>query len=395
MTTINISDIECRSIYPLYRICWSFISLYLFLALRKRRKIINIYLPKRKLNSDKKSFIICILGGLVVGSKGSAIFFNIVSPDHTNPHDEQCQRHPHHTRKNQKMNKRISLFALLVLTTLSISYAQKMVLNSLWRDSVITVDGNLDDWDQPFRYFDSKSKLQYSIANDDKYIYVSVKTNDDKAQMKVMRAGMDVWFDVTGKKKDIATVHFPLKTDPKLDMINDPMAPDQQIVERPDIKKMKMDWNEANKEVHTQGFRNVPLKFTENDSVKYPIEVAVSWDRYDAMTYELRVPFSAFYKDSLVASDTLRPITIGIRANAMDLPMIPTNSAADVTGAAGGGMNSMTNTNTNSPGGMPNTMANTQRPQTSSPQPTLAIPRGVAEMGVALVVAVKIKLAHR
>ena len=324
----------------------------------------------------------------MVGSKGSAIFFNIVSPDHTNPHDEQCQRHPHHTRKNQKMNKRISLFALLVLTTLSISYAQKMVLNSLWRDSVITVDGNLADWDQPFRYFDSKTKLQYSIVNDDKYIYVSVKTNDDKAMMKIMRAGMDVWFDVTGRKKDIATVHFPLKTDPKLDMINDPMAPDQQIVERPDVKKLKMDWNEAIREVHTQGFRNVPLKFIENDSIRYPIEVAVSWDRYDALT------FSALYKDSLVAADTLHPITVGIKANAMDLPMIPTNAAADVTGpAGGGGMNSLNNTT--SPGGLPNTMNNTQRPQTSSPQPTLAIPRGVAEMGIALVVVIRIKLAHR
>jgi len=293
------------------------------------------------------------------------------------------------------MNKRISLFALLFLTTISLSYAQKMVLNSMWRDSVISIDGSLADWDQPFRYFDSKSKLQYSIVNDNKYIYISVKTNDDKAMMKVMRAGMDVWFDVTGKKKDIATVHFPLKTDPKLDMVTDAMAPDQQIVERPDVKKLKMDWNEANKEVRTQGFRNVPLKFTENDSIKYPIEVAVSWDRYDAMTYELKVPFSAFYKDSLVASDTLRPITIGIKANAMDLPMIPTNSAADVTGPAGGGINSMTNTNTNTPGGMPNTMANNGRPQTASPQPTLAIPRGVAEMGVALIIAVKIKLAYR
>jgi hypothetical protein len=292
------------------------------------------------------------------------------------------------------MNKRIALSALLSLTIISAGHAQKMVLNSLWRDSVIVIDGSPADWDQPFRYFDSKSKLQYSIVNDDRYIYVSVRTNDDKAQMKIMRAGMDVWFDVTGRKKDIATVHFPIKTDPKLDMTNDPMAPDQQVVEKPDVKKMKLDWNESNKEVRTQGFKNVPARFTEADSGKYGIQVAINWDKYDAMTYELRVPFSAFYKDSLAASDTLHPITIGIRANAMDLPMIPSATGADVTGPAGGGMNSMTNGNIG-PGGMPSTMNNNTRPQTSSPQPSLAIPPGVAQMGIALVVTMKIKLAYR
>ena len=104
------------------------------------------------------------------------------------------------------MNKRIVLSSIIVLITFSICHAQKFVLSSSWRDSVITIDGSAADWDQPYRYFDSKAKLQYSIVNDDKYIYISVRTNDDKAQMKIMRAGMDVWFDVTGKKKEMRVV---------------------------------------------------------------------------------------------------------------------------------------------------------------------------------------------
>ena len=93
-----------------------------------------------------------------------------------------------HPKESKNEQKNISL--CLISPHYYISYAQKMVLNSMWRDSVISIDGSLADWDQPFRYFDSKSKLQYSIVNDDKYIYISVKTNDDKAMMKVMRAGM-------------------------------------------------------------------------------------------------------------------------------------------------------------------------------------------------------------
>lgn len=291
------------------------------------------------------------------------------------------------------MNKKTALFALFILAG-TCGYSQKFVLTSLWRDSVITVDGNATDWDLPFRFFDSKSKLQYEVVNDDKYIYVSVRTSDDKAQMKIMRAGMDLTFDVSGKKKEVCTVHFPLKNEPRLDMNPDPNDMDQQVVEKPDVKKMKLDWVSSEKEVRTQGFKNVPASFySEADSGKYGIQAAVNWDRNDVMTYELKVPFSAFYKEVLTATDTVKPITIGIKANAMDLPMIPTSPNADATGQPGsaGSMNPNGMSN-----GMPTAMNNNNtRPQTSSPQPVLAIPKAVADMGMPLIVSVKIRLAFR
>ncbi len=288
------------------------------------------------------------------------------------------------------MNIRIALFALLIGST-TFSHAQKFILSSVWRDSVIVIDGDAADWDQPFPYFDSKSKLQYSVVNDAKYIYVSIKTNDSKAQMKIMRAGMDVWFDVTGKKKEVATVHFPLRNESKLDINPDPNEMDQQVVEKPDIRKMKLDWSGSNKDIHTQGFKNIPAALTQADTAKYDIRVAINWDRNDAMTYELRVPLAAFYKEVLTAPDTLKPITIGIKAYAMDLPMIPSNPGADVSGPASAG--SMSNTGMNN--GMPNTMNNTTRPQTATPQPSMAIPKSVADMGLPLIVNMKIKLAYR
>ena len=299
------------------------------------------------------------------------------------------------SRRNTKMNKTKALLGVLLIS-ISLVHAQKFILNSQWRDSAIMIDGSSADWDLPLPYFDSKSKLQYSVVNDAKYIYISIRTADDKAQMKIMRAGMDVWFDVTGKKKEVATVHFPLKTDPKLDMNPDPVDMEQQVVEKPDARKMKSDWSAAIKDIHTQGLKNIPATITQADSGKYGIQADINWDRTDVLIYELKVPLSAIYKNELTASDIDRPITIGIKVYAMDLPLIPTNTAADVTGAAGagGGMNSgMGNNGMN--GGMPNSMANSGRPQTSSPQPTMAIPKVVADMGMPLVVSMKLKLAYR
>ena len=289
------------------------------------------------------------------------------------------------------MNKRIFLLSLLILL-ITLTNAQKYVLNSVWRDSTIIIDGSATDWEQPFPYFDSKSRLQYSVVNDAKYIYISIKTSDPKAQMKIMRAGMDLSFDVTGKKKEIATIHYPLKSNPKLDMAPNPDEVDQQTIEKPDVKKMQLDWAMADRSIHTQGLKGIPAALTDADTVKYGVYAAISWDRSETMTYEIRIPFSAFFKDALTAPDTLRLISIGIKANAMDLPLIataaPTNANADVT--AGNGMNTSGLNN-----GMPNTMGNNSRPQTSSPQPSMAIPRAVADMGLPLMISAKLKLAFR
>jgi hypothetical protein len=290
------------------------------------------------------------------------------------------------------MNKKIALLTLLAISV-HLCQAQKFILNAVWRDSVIAIDGEPGDWDQPFPYFDSKSKLQYSVVNDAKFIYVSVKTSDPKAQMKIMRAGMDVSFDATGKKKEVGTIRFPLPTDSKLDMTSDPGEIDQQVVERPDVKKMKLDWSASNKDLRTIGLKSIPANITQADSSKYGIQAAISWDRSDVMTYEVRVPFSVFYKEGIAAADTLKPITIGIKAYAMDLPLIPTNTNSDVTGTTTGGGNGMNNTGMN--GGMPNTMNNNNRQQTGSPQPSMAIPKSVADMGLPLIVSIKIKLAYR
>lgn len=291
------------------------------------------------------------------------------------------------------MNKIIVLFVFCLHFAFA-GNAQKYVLNSAWRDSTIRIDGNPADWEQPFPYFDSKSKLQYSVVNDAQYIYISIKTNDPKAQMKIMRAGMDISFDVTGKKKEVCTIHYPLKSNPKLDINQNPDEIDQQIIEKPDVRKMQLDWSVATREIHTQGFKGIPATVTEADSGKYGLSAAISWDRSDAMTFEIRVPFSAFFKDVLTAADTLKPITVNIKAFAMDLPLMPaspTNMNADVTGSAMG--NGMNNSGINN--GMPNTMGNNARPQTSSPQPSVAIPKSAADMGLPLVVSMRLKLAFR
>ena len=226
------------------------------------------------------------------------------------------------------MYHKVIILSLLIVITLTGS-AQKNALSSLWRDSAIVVNGDPTDWDQPFRYYDSKAKIQYSVVNDTHDLYICLKTMDDKAQMKLLRTGTDIWLDASGKKKETSVIHFPLPNETKLEWVQDGNEPEQQHLERPDLKKLKLDYSVSEKRMKLTGFKNIPGDIMEVEN-KYGIQLAIGWDKDDVLTYELKIPFSTFYKDVLTADDTLKPISIGVKVNGFDVPQqISNGSVAD------------------------------------------------------------------
>ncbi len=278
---------------------------------------------------------------------------------------------------------RSSLLLLLILSGIATGYAQKNTMASQWRDSVIAIDGDPVDWEQPFRYYDSKSKLQYTFVNDATALYVCLKTADDRTMMKIIRAGMRVWLDTTGKKKEIAAIYFPVKGEDKLDISPDPNEPEKNIVERADIKKLKLTYTTSSQEVRTQGLKGVPVSMMPADSVKYGLRVGMNWDREDMLTYEIRIPFSLFYKDRLNPDDTLKPIGLGVKIEAMVLPMMTGASTTDVTGTGGNPT-------------MNRSMNSTARPGSSpGPQPSMSLPQNIADMGQPLQMYTRLRLAYR
>lgn len=233
--------------------------------------------------------------------------------------------------------RRSSLLTLCLTMILGTLTAQKNTMTSLWRDSAIVIDGSPTDWEPVFRYYDSKSKLQYSVVNDSQYVYVCLKTTDEQAQMKIMRAGMSVWFDTTGKKKEVSGVHFPLKGEAKLEMHEEGDQETHRIRrERPDVKKMKRDFGMMMKEMRPEGLRGMPNDFTPI-VIKNGLELAINWDKNDIFTYELKMPLALFYKEQLTPKDTLKPISLIVKVNAMEIPQLGSGSAMTDPGVTGAG----------------------------------------------------------
>ncbi len=59
-------------------------------------------------------------------------------------------------------------------------------------------------------YYNSESKLRYSIEHDSANIYLYLSTSDFSSQVKILNFGLTVYIDETGKKKKEKYFTFPL-----------------------------------------------------------------------------------------------------------------------------------------------------------------------------------------
>ena len=71
------------------------------------------------------------------------------------------------------------------------------------------IDGQPAEWTDSLHY-DLKTKLQYQVLNDQRMVYVRLKAADPVAQAKLIRLGMVVWLDTTGRNQHQFGVRYPL-----------------------------------------------------------------------------------------------------------------------------------------------------------------------------------------
>jgi len=79
-----------------------------------------------------------------------------------------------------------------------------------WQESAITIDGIDNDWDLNKIRVDSTNQLMYKISNDAFYLYVCIKSNNDCIKMRILEAGMYLYVNTNGKKKETAGIVFPI-----------------------------------------------------------------------------------------------------------------------------------------------------------------------------------------
>ncbi len=206
----------------------------------------------------------------------------------------------------------VAAFAIIMITSCSTEIYQSTFQTTSFTEKIDS--SNMET----LRFYDNKTRLQYSVTNDNQNLYICIKATEEFTQFKLIRAGMQLSIGNIGKKLLPANIIYPLA----MGIQDKQGTPDQRkqqgIPQGKDINALKMQFKSKYQELHLSGFKPqigmiLPLK---ND---YGLNVNLDWDLNNTMYYKASIPFKTFYKDNLDLSDTSKVLDICITINGIEM----------------------------------------------------------------------------
>lgn len=230
-------------------------------------------------------------------------------------------------------NLRILIF---IISLLFISCSPKSYDSLDWQGTNIGIDGMIDDWTNPLRFYDYKSKINYSISNDLQNIYICIKISDRLTQMKILRAGMEFKIDTLGKNGFPISFMYPLANQNKVKhQRNTDNESDIKTGDKQDRTQLIKSFLLDAKNAELVGFKSIfgtSISLLENKS---SIRAAIHIDNGGIMCYEALIPFETFYKNSLSMADSNLVFNYEIKINALPAPSMGSGGAYNGGGNAG------------------------------------------------------------
>ena len=167
------------------------------------------------------------------------------------------------------------------------------------------IDGQPTDWADSLRY-DPTSKLQYQVLNDGRTVYLRLKVADQATQARVLRRGLTIWLDTTGRHQRQFGVRYPLGGPPPPNQT----APDpnasladrrlRRTLALAEMREMELLNYKGNKEP------------TLTDALSpLGVKVALGFNAQDDLIYELAVPLRLLYR-RLPALNPGRVAVVGV-----------------------------------------------------------------------------------
>ena len=221
--------------------------------------------------------------------------------------------------KNKQIAITVFSTLLFLMTSVFFSSCNKGIIGtSHWQEKALKIDGSAADWKDTLLY-DYKSHFLYTILNDNKNLYVCIKIVDLKNQMKILRRGITIWFDTTGRNKKAFGVKFPLSGVASYHKMSSSEKNTDSGDLMKDMKTMEKMLISEQRDLEMIGF--TLLGYEKKESVKVSllaslgIKVAIGIDSTDCMIYEMSVPLSYLFKTPAKAlNDNNRVLSVGMES---------------------------------------------------------------------------------
>ncbi len=232
-------------------------------------------------------------------------------------------------------------FIVFCFLVFLISCAPSVISQLGWQSTPVIIDGKLTEWEAPLRFYDTETKLNYVVSNDKENLYICIRAADEKSQQKIMRAGMQIWIDTSGKKNKQVGISFPLSAKTRIREDNETHT-DFKRGEKPNTERWHKKIIEESNEMFLTGFKSPLTGLTALQNTS-GLNISINWDVNNIMIYEAVIPFSTFYKPALLLKDSLKTFGFSIVVNGITAPESNNNNGSGGgmpggMGGSGGGM---------------------------------------------------------
>ncbi|WP_214070967.1 hypothetical protein [Mucilaginibacter sp. dw_454] len=225
------------------------------------------------------------------------------------------------------MKKIVLLSFFAVLTAIQLHAQDK--LKTVQEGSVLAapgvkVDGNISEWKDNFQAYNKAVKLYYTLANDDKYLYLIAKSSDITNIAKIQAGGINILINTADKKNDKNAYSL---TYPVVNRAGGGgrgnrrggFGGDRSNLTDSAKKAMLADAHkqfiDAAKEIKVLGFKDITDTLISIYN-EYSIKSAVGYDSADAITIEIAIPLKALG----LSADQSKEFAYHIVLNGLPLP---------------------------------------------------------------------------
>jgi hypothetical protein len=223
---------------------------------------------------------------------------------------------------------------------LFVSCTSKIYDSAGWQSKKVTIDGKINEWSNPLRFYDQETGISYNISNDRNNIYFAASISNEFLQTKILRSGLEFRIDTLGKKSFGVSIKYPignlLVTDHRPNI-----PPTKEVMDkRQDRSSFKLTLLAEATEIQLVGFKPGLGKIIPLASNYSGISAAINFDANGIMNYEAVIPFSTFYKAEFLPADSSKVFNFQIKVNPVANSGNPSGNSGGTRsgGMRGGGM---------------------------------------------------------
>jgi hypothetical protein len=182
-----------------------------------------------------------------------------------------------------------------------------------YQSTPVTANGIPDEWILPLRFANASYTLQYNITNDSRNIYICALSRDEETILRMLRAGITVYFDPKGQNSRDISLHYPLRKQP------DPNTRDRKG--EPLTSQSDSGWKEEllrqSDSYGTTGFSGIENGQFAITDTKSPLRVAIQLSHHDSLlVYEAIIPIENIVGTAALSSRNPRkPFSVGVILN--------------------------------------------------------------------------------